>query len=159
MNSKRVDYILRNDPDAKHIWKGFLAPDIPAPGNESGLYIINTAPSYTLGEHWCALWLNENKKKNVCEFFDSYGEPPSSYDLQKIIPASLVYFNNVQVQGNFQRTCAHHCLFYSLHRARGFSLKHIMNHFYDPAATTLTNDNMVQNFIFINFGAGLSKIE
>ena len=64
MNDKRIDFMLGSNEFTKPIWKGFLAPDIhlfdhPKPPFPH-LYIVNNAPTYLGGEHWCVLIVHEH---------------------------------------------------------------------------------------------------
>jgi len=75
MNGERLDYMMRSDEFTSKIWKMFLAPDIVLTGKPKTpfphLYIANTAPTSTGGEHWCVLLVF----KDYCEFFDSFETP------------------------------------------------------------------------------------
>ena len=157
MNAGRFDYVMRIHPFTRQLWHGVFAKDekIPHEPNLTGdIYLLNTAPSHHPGEHWCVLF----RQNNVCEIFDSYGHPPSFYNLH--IPASKeIVYNPYQLQGPLSRTCGHHCLFFALHRAQGLSFLNIVTKLYSPQSPYKVNDNMVVNFVFSCLGKTLAKIE
>lgn len=166
MNAGRIDHILTNDPYAGPMWRGFLAPDVRLPPrsvpDSPELYVVNTAPSHAPGEHWCVFFRDANR----CDFFDSYGLPPSSYSLCPALPCSkhggsneTIFYNPFQLQDFPDRTCGHHCLFFALHRAQGFSLKQIINTKYNRYGLPKYNDDLVLNYIFTNYGPTLAAIQ
>ena len=158
MNAGRFDYIMQIDPYTRELWRGIYSLDEPIPINpnpKGDIYLLNTAPSDDPGEHWCLLFRNND----VCELFDSYGHPPSFYKLHIPTYKNLIVYNPFQLQGPFSRTCGHHCLFFALHRARGFSFLQILTQLYFPQSPYAVNDNMVVNFIFTRFGTSLAKID
>lgn len=158
MNAGRIDFIMQIDPHTRGLWRGIFSQDetLPTETNSKGdIYLLNTAPSDHPGEHWCLLF----RKNNVCELFDSYGHPPSFYNLTMPKSDKIVVYNPFQVQGPFNRTCGHHCLFFAIHRARGYSFLDIITKLYSPQRPYVINDNMVLNFIFTRFGTSLAKID
>ena len=90
--------------------------------------VINTEPSYKKGEHWIALYFNERR---FCEFFDSYGLPPSAYGLDKYIQrfASDWNYNKYQLQGWFSSACRYYCIYFILLKSRHFSLDDVISLF------------------------------
>lgn len=160
MNDKRLDYMLKTNIFTKQIWKGFLAPDIELQNKPSSpfphLWIVNNAPTYTGGEHWCALFIN----KDYCEFFDSFGRSPIQngvlFSFLKHCTEKIQY-NNIQYQSIYAKTCGHHCVFFSVLRAQGMSAKEIKNLY---SETNLKqNDDMVVNFVWKEFGKFFAEIE
>jgi len=171
MNAKKIDYMLSIDPYTKPTWKGFLAPDVQIVPPFPGTYIINTAPSYTEGEHWCCLFVyhnhnnnnnnnnNEKKKMKFCEFFDSFGQPPYSYGLLESIQpgCETIFYNKKMVQGMTAKTCGHHCIFFVTQKARKMKTLDILEKYSD--GNFRQNDDMVYNYVLNNFGSLLAKIE
>lgn len=170
MNATSIDFMLKTDPNTKRLWKGFLAPDVPLTKKKrktkkrngkkpveaiQGIYIINTAPSYTEGEHWCALIMHDK----FCEFFDSYGEHPISYNLLTSLNPGCrkMIFNKKKVQGPTAQTCGHHCIYYVRERAKGKSVLTVLNkyssHNFDK------NDCMVYEYVVKTFSPSLAKIQ
>lgn len=156
MNSIRIDYILKHDPIAKKVFRGFAYPDFMKPFKKyPTLLILNTDSINGPGEHWCACYF---LNKKYAEFFDPYGLSPNIYGFTSLIKkqSKRIYFNEEPVQGLLSSTCGHHVLFYALHRVRGLSSKTIMKKFYtsDPDK----NDNMVFKYLQ-KFGTVFSEIE
>lgn len=159
MNGNRIHHILTIDPYAKHLFNGFCSPDLPLPPLKKvpAIIVLNTAPSWSSGEHWCIACFNHDKS---CIFFDPYGKSPDFYKFTKNlmnICEKEIRFNTLPVQGYLSKTCGHHCLFFALHFARGIKPNEIMS-FYDEY-NKRKNDNMVFDFIRTHSGNILSKIE
>ena len=159
MNDKRIDFMMMSDGFASKIWKGFLAPDVvleeAAKPPFPHLYVVNTAPTITGGEHWCVLLVF----KNECEFFDSFGRSPASYHLLHafVEQCKKISFSETQFQSDTALTCGHHCIFYSMMRARGVSRKKIFE-MYNKNDFSY-NDDMVFNFVLRNFGSFMARIQ
>lgn len=157
MNSSRIEHVFENDNFARSMWKGFLAPDIVLNGHPKPpfphLYILNTSPSFTSGEHWCAVFVFQD----FCEFFDSYGNPPEFFGLSGSLfqHCPKVISNPQKVQAFSSLTCGHHCLYYSLMRARGHCLSQILSTYTDNC---FLNDDMVFNWVVHNFGREVAEI-
>jgi len=157
MNASRIEYVFENDPFACKMWKGFLAPDVVLKGHPSPpfphLYVLNTAPSFSTGEHWCVVFVFED----FCEFFDSYGNPPEFFGLKRSIfqHCPRIISNPQRVQSFFSMTCGHHCLYYALMRARGFSLTEILSTY---TKSCLLNDDRVFGWVSRNLGREVAEI-
>lgn len=150
MNGSVLEHILKKHLITKTWFQGFSSVDLPLPPvkHYPALFILNTDTTEGPGEHWCIVIIFN---KNNAEFFDSYGNPPSTYNLltpiqQKI---SSIKFNQKRVQGE-KPTCGHHCLFYSIHRAEGKSLPFITNNLYSNNLNL--NDHLVYNFVKKSYG-------
>ena len=172
MNATSIDFMLKTDPNTKYLWKGFLAPDVPLPKKRKkkkttvktrrkqtdafqGIYILNTGPSFTKGEHWCCLIMHDT----FCEFFDSYGEHPISYNLlDSLNPGCIkIVFNKKKVQGSTAQTCGHHCVYYARERAKKQSMLSIMNKY--SSHDFNKNDCMVYTYVRKNFGSKFAEIQ
>jgi len=150
MNGSVINHILSTNTHTNKWYNGFSSPDIPLPNIKKypSLVILNTDTTDGPGEHWCVLIIyNRNKS----EFFDSYGQSPSFYHFDKPIfeQVNNIQFNNVRVQGSYP-TCGHHCLFFSILRAAGHSMKNILLNKYSNHL--LNNDQLVYNFIKNSYG-------
>jgi hypothetical protein len=157
MNSARIEYVFENDCFGRAMWKGFLAPDIILKGHPTPpfpqFYILNTAPSFSSGEHWCVVFVFED----FCEFFDSYGNPPEFFGLDKTIMqhCNKVISNSRRIQSFFSLVCGHHCLYYALMRVRGFSLSEILSTYSNDCHL---NDDLVFDWVSRNFGKEVAEI-
>ncbi len=101
------------------------------------LYIIcNTAPSYSRGEHWIAIYI---KNKSYGEFFDSYGRAPNK-DFKHFLYSRCkkIVSNKKQVQGLFTNVCGGHCMYFLFHRSKGSSMNEIIKKM---------NDNVVVSWM------------
>lgn len=144
-----IGFILRNDPHVSPIFAGFAFPDnAPEIKTFPAIAIINTDLSTGPGEHWCAAFVDSSKH---CEYFDPLGVPPNDASLKFNLTPLLQSFCDtltfipIPVQTPGTVSCGHHCIYFCLLRARGFSLKTILNHFY--VKNTLENDAKVTQLV------------
>jgi hypothetical protein len=158
MNSSRIDFVFRNDGFVSEMWNGFLAPDVVLEGTPSPpfpqLYVINTAPSFTPGEHWCVVFVFEN----FCEFFDSFGNPPEVFGLSNTIMQHCkhVISNSKKLQCFSSSMCGHYCIYYVSMRARGFSTSDVLSTFTDDCRQ---NDDWVFDWVAQRFGREFAEIQ
>lgn len=154
MNGSVIEYILENNPYTSKYYHGFGTFDLELPRTfrKPAIYILNTDRWYGAGEHWCVANFVSDQ---VCEFFDSYGQPPCYYNFDKILYPHVenIVYNSFRVQG-LQPTCGHHCLLYTLFRYYGYSASFILNNIYahKTAADLKTNDMIAYNYISQYFG-------
>lgn len=104
---------------------------------QPGYYIVNNMNRGHGGEHWFALFINDNGGK---EFFDSCGKHPSYYDLI-VGNRNHVTF---RLQSKKSDLCWAYCLFYICNRMYGMCLKNIVSKF---TRNVSQNDRMVKHFI------------
>ena len=69
MNTIQIERFLKKDPDARKIFKKPCARNQLKHVTYPSAYVINTHPSSLHGEHWIAMYFDENGKG---EYFDSY---------------------------------------------------------------------------------------
>lgn len=161
MESTTLERILSNDPYTSSWFCGFAHPDVciqrisKFKSKKPQLYVLNTDNSYGPGEHWCLAFFFPPSN---CEFFDPLAFHPKTYGFDSPLKdqASLITFNNIRVQSFFSSTCGHHCLYYALKRAHGWSPEAIMRT-YQPFDFP-SNDRMVYNFVRHNYGPTSAKI-
>jgi len=155
MNGSVINHILTSNPYTKHWYNGFSSPDLPLPHitKYPSLIVLNTDTTDGPGEHWCILIVFNNDE---AEFFDSYGQSPQTYNFHNSIfeHVKKIKYNTRRVQGKLP-TCGHHCLFYSVLRANGFSLNNIMSNKYSE--NLFNNDVTVFNFIKNSYGELYAK--
>ena len=98
--------------------------------------IVNTAPSTHKGEHWVAMYFNQNH----IEFFDSYGEKSKGI-IQKWLQSKKkkIINNSKRVQGLLTATCGAHCIYYLFHKSKGYSMKQITRKQTDQKVTDFVN--------------------
>ena len=90
------------------------------------------------GSHWLLVF----QKNNATWFFDSYGKPPSYYNLT-VNRCPLVY-NNITVQPLKSSSCGLYITFVLFHLSRGLSLEEIVKKF--SWQTLQYNDKLVASF-------------
>ena len=115
--------------------------------------IVNSATDTSTGVHWLAIYFDHNGRG---EFFDSYGREPQFYqprfflDLLERSPGGWSYSYR-HLQRLTSTVCGHYCIYYLVHRARGFSLKRILSHFTNDRKR---NDDLVAAFVNRHFQYG-----
>jgi hypothetical protein len=142
------------------MFAGFSSPDLPIPTLKKlpAIVFLNTALSYTPGEHWCVACF---AKDGSCDFFDPYGRSPTVYYLTPgLLDACMkeIRFNKTRVQGDLAKTCGHHGLFFAFKYSRGYSPDTIMN-LYHKDQNNRGNDNMVFHFLQHICGSIIATIE
>lgn len=90
------------------------------------LYILNTDPSQKKGQHWVAMYVNND----LCEFFDSFGKPPIYYHQywhEYLIAKSKKYiYNKSKLQKYSSEDCGKFCIFYVVLRSKGIHFENII---------------------------------
>ena len=138
MNTQQIERILRQDFYVNPTFHGVYAIDI-LPHFEYGSCVFNTAPSTEESGHWLALFVTDS----TVEYFDSYGgEPPRR--LKRRWGNKTWDSNTVPLQSPLSAVCGHYCVYYLLHRARGFPMSSIVMDF---GSDVDLNDEMVHKFI------------
>lgn len=126
MTTNSISNILRDDPFTKTNFIGVFPRDqLPSIKYYPVSFVINTDPSYKVGEHWLGFFFDRDK---TCYFFDSFGNSPEYFNLGKYTKrfANSVEYNDDQIQGFFTNTCGHYVVFFILMINRGFSIKNIV---------------------------------
>ena len=118
-----LDYLARDDPVLRPYFRGVFAADqLPLVSKKQiNAYIVNTDPAGQPGQHWLGIWTCQYTH-NVCEVFDSYGLPLSTYSnphLQAWLKQWTMLMNNQQsLQAMDSYTCGHYVLFFLKARAK-----------------------------------------
>jgi hypothetical protein len=74
-----IDEILSNETITNKIFLGVFARDeLPFQPPYPSCLIFNTAPREHSGQHWFALYYDQNGK---CNFFDPYGMPAVNFNM------------------------------------------------------------------------------
>jgi hypothetical protein len=102
-------------------------------------YISNTDPSSSEGSHWVAFY---HTASNRCEFFDSFGFPPSVYGFH----VRCQLHNARAVQMDTSTTCGHHCVNFIVHRILNNNLnpQRFANSLFSRYRTKLSIDRHVK---------------
>ena len=104
-------------------WLGVFARDeLPDVSREIRPWclILNTDPKDKPGTHWLGLYASRD---GPLDFFDSFGLPPSTYNLESLEPLHLLY--SFQSPSTF--VCGHYCIVYVYLRSRNKSLSQIFH--------------------------------
>lgn len=102
--------------------------------------IVNTDPHDKPGEHWIAMYMSE---EGELEYFDSFGLPPLSTNIQEYIsksPHISFSYSTIQLQHEDSETCGNHCIAYVKHRLSGHPLICLIAHY---TKNSKTNDKKV----------------
>ena len=118
MYSSQLTECLLKDKYTKEKFIGVLARDeLPEHLKFPCCFILNTKPRNHRGEHWLAFYYDTEGK---CDFFDSYGQSPSRYNLTDFInksSRSRWFWNRKRIQGR-SKFCGYYCLLFLLFRSR-----------------------------------------
>lgn len=157
MNGYRIEHLLSLDVYTGPIFAGISCVDLPLPEfrkSDPWLVVLNTAPSYTKGEHWCATYFD----RGTCEFFDPYGRSPDAYHFTPLLftRCETIVYNKEKVQGDLSTTCGLHCLFFCLKRARGYTPDEIMSLYEDGRLRK--NDNMIYEYMKHKYGSAFADV-
>jgi hypothetical protein len=83
MDEFLVETILKKDKVTSKVFlEAFARDELPSKPPYPSCFIINTDPRSKPGSHWLAVFYNE---RGYCDFFDSYGQPPDYFKLEKYI--------------------------------------------------------------------------
>ena len=136
LNNAQLDYLARDDPQLKPVFYGTVAcdrlPKTPRKKKPQG-YIVNTDPHDQPGQHWLAMWTDQN----VCEVMDSYALPLERYEqaapLREWIVQHWKYVvtNGKSLQAIYSKSCGDYALLYLKAKARGRTLQEFSNEFSD----------------------------
>lgn len=113
-------------------------PNIPSKGSCS---IANTDSKYEEGEHWIAMYLDDQHG----EYFDSFGLPPLHQDFIKFMKnvRSTWIFSNKDIQNYSSVSCGEFCIAFLKHRCKGLTMDSFLKMF--PIGS-LKNDVRVNRF-------------
>ena len=157
MNTAQIAYALGHDPKTSKKFCGVFPSDkLPRTIDRypCGL-VVNTDPSTKPGMRWLGIFLTSPQKG---EWFDSYGKPPEFYG-----PVFTEFmnkhcdeweWNDCKLQSDWSVVCGHYCIFYVAHRARGYSMKKIVQLFGND---TVLNDSKVLWFVKAHYRAALKQ--
>ena len=141
MNTIQINKIMKTDKFTKKIYLGTFARDqLPSIIKYPACFIFNNQSSDQYGEHWVALFIN---KKRHAEFFDSFGNEPKYYNLDKYLQKfskNYKIFNTLAIQSNDSTFCGYYCILFCLFKTRGYSMNKFLSFFKD----TVSNDKLLK---------------
>lgn len=140
MNGLEIQNILLNDEDIVKLYCGVKAAnEMDTISNKiKCLYIVNTQPRYFPGLHWVVIYCNNT----LCEFFDSFGNPPSFYGTffnDFVNKYDICLYSKMKVQQFGSDSCGLFCIYFCYYKSRGYTYNEIMKQF--------SNDKDVNEFI------------
>ena len=141
LNTRQLLEIIGKDPQINCFLGVYARDQLPLVLLYPACFIVNTDTSDMSGEHWLAVYYDENKQ---ADFFDSYGNNPKLFGLDRYLnkTSSSWKFNQVQLQSVKSHVCGYYCALFLMYRARGFSMNHFVQRF-------KTNPN-INDLILIN---------
>jgi hypothetical protein len=148
MNTSQLKRVLFSDVYTKRQY-GNVCPADRLPTivrHRPRLYIVNTDVSGSPGTHWVAFYF---PKRGPVEFFDPVGHKPEYYHNRfkhvLLVNGTRYLYSGHRVQGLHTLTCGPFCLYFALHRCRGWSFKKIMHSF--SITDLLVNEEKVFDLI------------
>ena len=118
MHTQELWQVSLHDPILASVLRGVFPSDkLPVVNKYPSALIANTDHHDQPGTHWAAMYFVTHDES---EFFDSYGFPPETYNMDEYLlrESTYRYFNDKPLQGLTSDVCGDYCLFYLLHRAR-----------------------------------------
>ena len=81
---------------------------------KKAVFVFNTDVSYSMGDHWCACIVYDNKS---ADFFDSFGRPPNIY-LSNMLYTFIykIDYNYFIVQPYNNLDCGYLCIYFIIKR-------------------------------------------
>ena len=149
MNTEQIENILREELKSKFC--GVYAVDeltrASFPHRPCGI-VCNTQPSHGPGEHWVAIWLEEN---GTAEYFDSFAQPPDhemEHFLKRHAPGGLER-NHRPLQNVFTTVCGGYVMLYLYRRnvKRHWSMRTVIKELF-PSRDRWENDKRVQKLMW-----------
>lgn len=150
MDTTELIHTLKTNKCTRNWFKGCFAADkLPKTFKKPGLFVVNTQEAQLSGEHWVSIYIAEN---GICEFFDSFGQPPSVSHhikfIKKHCTKSCIY-NNISIQGPFSSKCGQFSSSFLLFKARGKSMRTFLKLF--SHADHMSNDRIIDEIFNVNF--------
>ena len=117
-----IDQVLKNDIYTSECFLGVFARDeLPIQPAYPSCLVFNTMPRSNSGEHWLALYYNENGE---CDFFDSYANSAETYRLTTYLDRTSNSWkgNTKRIQG-LSQYCGYYVILFLILRVRSRTLK------------------------------------
>jgi len=144
MEGVQLDEIGKKDSHVKLVFRGvFAANTLPNNLLVHNVAIVNCCNKNLPGQHWVAICQTD---EHTLEFFDSFGQPPSAYNLQRKLPTSRhIVFNTMTLQHIESEVCGQYCLYYCYYKARGWPMNQLL--YQNFSNDTLNNDSRVVSIV------------
>jgi hypothetical protein len=146
MNTLEIEDVLKNHPGTRFMLKGVYARNrLPRQLNVPSALVGNTEPDSLDGEHWIAMYIDANSRR---EYYDPMRLPPyhAAYVAFLNKHCTSWTYNAVRVQEEGSTVCGQHCIYYLIHRCRGYSMTNITGSLKNPKEAA----DIVKTFVYIN---------
>jgi hypothetical protein len=121
MNTSQIERILEKEQWFQGVFSLDTLPTTPR------LLVCNTDPSTMAGEHWIAIYMDENGRG---EYFDSFGRSPNEqFEHYMNEHCASWTFNTRQLQSIASAFCGFYCCVFVKLRGRGLNMTKITNMF------------------------------
>ena len=98
------------DPVLAPLMQGVFPRDrLPVINTYPAGFITNMDPHDQPGTHWVAMYFELPRER---EFFDTYGFPPETYNMDTYILREVTYYNDKPLQRLNLDVCGDDCLLY-----------------------------------------------
>ena len=134
MDSISLRKVLNRNKFTKKYFRGIFALDtLPIKAKRPSLLVCNTDKAHLSGIHWVGMYIPaKNAKKQVPEFFDSFGRKPTKPQFLKFMrsfDAKKILFNSKQIQDNGTSSCGQITCLYLLHKSKNKPLNSFLRLF------------------------------
>jgi hypothetical protein len=144
----------------KNVFKGVFANDMLPKRinrNKDSAYVINSASSDGIGEHWLLVYVNMRSRTTI--WFDSFGKSPEFYN-KRISDwckglGYQIQANKKQIQASTSIYCGLYVLYVLYFLARGKRLPETTRAF---SKHLLHNDKIVSKFMMHHFSFNAQKV-
>jgi hypothetical protein len=146
MNTLEIEDVLKNHPGTRFMLKGVYARNrLPRQLNVPSALVGNTEPDSLDGEHWIAMYIDANSRR---EYYDPMRLPlyHAAYVAFLNKHCTSWTYNAVRVQEEGSTVCGQHCIYYLIHRCRGYSMTNITGSLKNPKEAA----DIVKTFVYIN---------
>ena len=141
-----IEDVLKNHPGTRFVFKGVHARNrLPRQLNAPSALVRNTKPESLDGEHGIAMYIDANSKG---EYYEPMGLPPYQAAYMTFLNKHCTSwtYNAVRVQEEGSTVCRKHCIYYLIHRCRGYYMTNITGLLKNPKEAT----DIIKTFVYIN---------
>lgn len=107
MNGKQIDTVLKSFRKSRGIYQGVFSSNLlplQKIKNVPAAFVVNLSPSYEIGSHWIAIYINSNR---IGYYFDSYGLPPTVPKIKRFLQkqCKVFYHSHAELQSTNSTVC------------------------------------------------------
>ena len=126
LDSRQLTWLMGSDDSFLGVFAADQLPFLDSIVRPSGL-IVNSDPISKPGTHWLAMYYGADGHD---EFFDSYGQSPSSYQKAWIDHLNPGFqYSRKRLQSDDTSVCGHYCVYYLKQKRKGSTLDTIVKPF------------------------------